>query len=239
MKNTIAGLAAVLALSTAPVHATVIAPANVTGEITAPALDSSFGRLDLALNFGGGDLTRDGISFQGVLSPGGSPISLVNTPFVVEMSGSEGGLLNASFGTDPLFESEIFALSYVSLFSQTLTISGLDPSRVYQFQFLHGDTRIGSFNEWNDLVSFTDSQGNVAQTALLFGTAGSAAGAPYALINVTVSGSTSLEYFMPTDGPRGSSMSGMAIHSVPEPGTLALLGLGLAGLGFARRRKTA
>jgi hypothetical protein len=33
--------------------------------------------------------------------------------------------------------------------------------------------------------------------------------------------------------------SGTLTTSVPEPGTLALLGLGFAGLGFSRRRKTA
>ena len=33
-------------------------------------------------------------------------------------------------------------------------------------------------------------------------------------------------------------ISGIEVHAVPEPGTLALLGAGLLGLGFVRRRKS-
>jgi hypothetical protein len=42
-----------------------------------------------------------------------------------------------------------------------------------------------------------------------------------------------------TASPFGASQEYVTVTSVPEPATLSLLGLGLAGVGFARRRKTA
>ena len=40
-------------------------------------------------------------------------------------------------------------------------------------------------------------------------------------------------------GGTGFDILATATAAVPEPGTLALLGLGLAGLGFSRRRRPA
>ena len=235
MRLSIVAATTALTLFHAPVYALVVAPTNVTGTSTVPVLSSSFGSLDTAFNFGGVGLTRDGILFQGVTSPGGNPISISNAPFTAEMSCgcAVGGLFNASFGSDSLFETEIFATAL----SQTLSISGLDENRDYLFQFLHGDTRTGSFNNFDNFVTFTDNSGNSAQTRLVFGTAGTSVGAPYAVIPVLVSGATSLTYFMSNDGiPRGSSMSGLVIQSKSSavPGPLPLLGVG-AAFGFSRK----
>jgi len=54
---------------------------------------------------------------------------------------------------------------------------------------------------------------------------------------ITINTTTGLGTFFATNGLNTFGADG--VGGVPEPGTLALLGIGLLGLGFARRRKSA
>ena len=65
----------------------------------------------------------------------------------------------------------------------------------------------------------------------------------YATLTDMLNGTNSTGTFDPSSGgSSGQNVVGSGaeiIRPVPEPGTLAIFGLGLAGLGFARRRKAA
>ena len=97
----------------------------------------------------------------------------------------------------------------------------------------------GWVNKWN---YFLNGDSNTVYTVWDNGRYESAALAlAYAPSVGPLTGITSISFFI-DDSNYGDNTGGISLHvsvtSVPEPGTLALFGIGLVGLGLTRRRRT-
>ena len=96
--------------------------------------------------------------------------------------------------------------------SSTLTFSGMDSAKRYRFQFAYCDKR--HTYPYNAAVTLTSSTNTIAAPTLRFG---DSAAYDYAMLTVTVAGSTGLTLDMPRSGNTGPSVAGFSVHEVPLP----------------------
>jgi len=180
-------------------------------------IKTDFGKVVDAVNIGGSSLKCDGVSFTGQTVPENTTASqnIETTPFTVTLSTKSGNLASVALaGGDALFHSEVYSLGFQDI---ALLISGLDPKKTYQIQYLHGEFRTDEWAKYGETKqTFTDSKGNKATSALSFNTAANKD--QYVIVTVEVTGSESLLYDMPhsakSDG-RGPSFSGFVIIEKP------------------------
>jgi hypothetical protein len=177
-----------------------------------PAIDTSFGTVIGALNFGGSAMDVTGttgqvVHFQSQHAGGTAGTTLPFSVSVVALTATPSAtdVAERSVGSQGLYETEIYSFYGPDL---VMKISGLDPAKSYRFQFLHGDSRLGSSYAATQHFSLPNT-GEQATAPLAFDTTTADADSNTVVI---VSGTDVLKYQMPPAPTKNASFSGLVVE---------------------------
>jgi hypothetical protein len=220
------------------------------GVVTSDAAIENVGTVVEAYNFGGSTETINGVTFTGTNNINGTFTGYTaNGPGI---DGTGGGIVptntgysGSSGGYDSNLSAALQNLEGNGVHNGNgnlyLELTGLAPGQSYALQlFINANThddRTQAFKDGSVTSATVSAGGNDAgNPSGANGGLNAGFNPPYIIDTFTADSSGDETLYAQVGGSNGAQLSGFVLETVPEPGTWALMGLGLAGVVFLSRR---